>query len=91
MKIGVPPNRINSLMNKFMRESVNSTIKFLYPKLYQIDNLESDQSDIIKGQKLKSEQILKNIGMINTNGMITMPYMFCLSFDDINSDSKLKL
>jgi hypothetical protein len=35
-------------MNKFMHEPVYSTIKYLYPKLYRIDDIQLDQSNKYK-------------------------------------------
>lgn len=43
-KAGLPINVIIDLMNKLMREPVYLTIKYLYPKFYRIDDIESDQA-----------------------------------------------
>jgi len=95
IKNGISSNRIKNLMDILSRQPVYHTIKYIYPRLYRIDNLESDQYDLIKDQKLKENQILKNIGHTSTISnfqqlkLITKPYMFALSYDDIYFESKI--
>ena len=77
------PDMINQLiyiMNKLLREPIYSTMKFLYPKFYRIDNIESVQ---IVNNNIKIE----NIGLINDKyNIVQKPLLLRLSKDVIDFD-----
>jgi len=35
-------------MNRFLRDPIYITLKYLYPKMYRIDNIQNDQLNIYK-------------------------------------------
>ena len=75
-------NNILYLTYKLLREPVYSTIKFLYPKFYRIDDIEKVQYDINK-----EELRVDDIGLINKNiNMIQKPLLLRLSKDIIDFD-----
>jgi hypothetical protein len=77
------PDMINQLiyiMNKLLREPIYSTMKFLYPKFYRIDNIESVQTG---NNNIKIE----NIGLINDKyNIVQKPLLLRLSKDVIDFD-----
>ena len=75
-------NHIISITNKLMREPVSSTIKYLYPKLYRIDDIEKGQYD------LNNDEIkIYDIGFINEKyNIIQKPLLLRLSKDVIDFD-----
>jgi hypothetical protein len=81
----IDPNKINQILyltHKFLREPIFSTIKFLYPKFYRIDDIEKDQYDINK-EELK----VYDIGLINKEiNAIQKPLLLRLSKDIIDFD-----
>ena len=78
-------NKINQILYisyKLLREPIFSTIKFLYPKFYRIDDIEKDQYDINK-EELK----VYDIGLINKEiNAIQKPLLLRLSKDIIDFD-----
>ena len=75
-------NQIIYIMNKLLREPIYSTTKFLYPKFYRIDNIESEQ--INSNNTIKIE----NIGLTNEKyNIIQKPLLLRLSKDVIDFDS----
>jgi protein transport protein SEC24 len=82
-KINIPANIIIDLMNRLMHESLQNTMKFLYPKLYRVDDIQQDQS--VKFKDIDHDYLLKDIGMQNEKlGIITKPYILPLSLDHID-------
>jgi len=81
----IDPNKINQILylsHKLLREPIFSTIKFLYPKFYRIDDIEKDQYDINK-EELK----VYDIGLINKEiNAIQKPLLLRLSKDIIDFD-----
>ena len=74
-------NQIIYLMNKLLREPVYSTMKFLYPKFYRIDNIEKEQTNINNTIKIE------NIGLLNEKyNIIQKPLLLRLSKDVIDFD-----
>ena len=74
-------NQIIYIMNKLLREPVYSTIKYLYPKFYRIDNILNVQ--INSRYSIKIE----NIGLINEKyNIIQKPILLRLSKDTIDFD-----
>ena len=68
-------------MNKLLREPIYSTMKFLYPKFYRIDNIKGEQTNINNTIKLE------NIGLINEKyNIIQKPLLLRLSKDVIDFD-----
>ena len=68
-------------MNKLLREPIYSTMKFLYPKFYRIDNIKGEQTNINNTIKLE------NIGLINEKyNIIQKPLLLRLSRDVIEFD-----
>ena len=75
-------NHIISITNKLMREPVSSTIKYLYPKLYRIDDIEKGQYDT-NNDEIK----IYDIGFINEKyNIIQKPLLLRLSKDVIDFD-----
>jgi len=76
-------NQILYLANKLLREPINRTIKFLYPKFYRIDNIKKGQYDINN-----EENRIYNIGLLNEKyNIINKPLLLRLSKDEIDFDS----
>ena len=79
-------NKINQILyiaNKLLREPINRTIKFLYPKFYRIDNIKKGQYDINN-----EENRIYNIGLLNEKyNIINKPLLLRLSKDEIDFDS----
>ena len=74
-------NQILYIMNKLLREPIYSTMKFLYPKFYRIDNIKGEQTNINNSIKLE------NIGLINEKyNIIQKPLLLRLSRDVIDFD-----
>ena len=74
-------NQIIYITNKLLREPIYSTTKFLYPKFYRIDNIESEQISTNKSIKIE------NIGLINDKyNIIQKPLLLRLSKDIIDFD-----
>ena len=74
-------NYIIYLINKFLREPIYSTMKFLYPKFYRIDDIEYQQVDNAK------KITINNIGVINDKyNIIQKPILLRLSKDVIDFD-----
>ena len=74
-------NQIIYIMNKLLRDPIYSTTKFLYPKLYRIDNIENEQINENKSIKIE------NIGLINEKyNIIQKPLLLRLSKDVIDFD-----
>lgn len=48
-KSGLTINSIFDLLNKLLREPVYASIRYLYPKLYRIDDIQQDQSYKFRG------------------------------------------
>ena len=68
------------IMNKLLRDPIYSTTKFLYPKLYRIDDIE-------RGQKINNSIRIDNIGLINQKyNIIQKPILLRLSKDVIDFD-----
>ena len=78
------PEMINQtiyIMNKLLREPIYSTIKYLYPKFYRIDDIQKVQ--INSKYSIKIE----NIGLINEKyNIIQKPILLRLSKDTIDFD-----
>jgi hypothetical protein len=71
-------------MNKMLREPHYHTIRYLYPRLYRIDNLKYNQPEILEKYDLKDEQIITNMGYTSeTLGITIKPYMLWLTYDEI--------
>ena len=67
-------NQIIYIMNKLLREPIYSTMKFLYPKFYRIDNIDGEQTNINNTIKIN------NIGLINEKyNIIQKPLLLRLS------------
>ena len=79
-------NKINQILyiaNKLLREPINRTIKFLYPKFYRIDNIKKGQYDINN-----EENRIYNIGLLNEKyNIINKPLLLRLSKYEIDFDS----
>ena len=74
-------NQIIYIMNKLLREPIYSTMKFLYPKFYRIDNIETIQTNINNSIKIE------NIGLLNEKyNIIQKPLLLRLSKDIIDFD-----
>ena len=74
-------NQIIYITNKLLREPIYSTTKFLYPKFYRIDNIETEQINPNKSIKIE------NIGLINEKyNIIQKPLLLRLSKDVIDFD-----
>ena len=74
-------NQIIYITNKLLREPIYSTTKFLYPKFYRIDNIETEQINPSKSIKIE------NIGLINEKyNIIQKPLLLRLSKDVIDFD-----
>jgi len=74
-------NQIIYIMNKLLREPLYSTMKFLYPKFYRIDNIDGEQTNINNTIKIE------NIGLINEKyNIIQKPLLLRLSKDVIDFD-----
>ena len=74
-------NQIIYIMNKLLREPLYSTMKFLYPKFYRIDNIDGEQTNINNSIKIN------NIGLINEKyNIIQKPLLLRLSKDVIDFD-----
>ena len=74
-------NYILYLINKLLREPIYSSMKYLYPKFYRIDNIEGPQFNINKTVKID------NIGLINEKyNIIQKPILLRLSKDIIDFD-----
>lgn len=72
------------LFIKILRETIGATIKFLYPRLYRIDDIQSDQ---IHKFQVENSEIIENVGFMNDKyNMIQKPYMLPLSKDSIDFD-----
>ena len=72
----ISSNQIIYLMSKFMRDPLYSTIKFLYPKFYRIDDIVTYNVDPIH-----------NVGLLNEKyGIIQKPNLLALSKDHIDFD-----
>lgn len=72
-------------MNKFLRDPISITLKYLYPKLFRIDNILEDQ---INYYKQSPDNIISNIGEFNeTLGIYNKPHLLALSLDHIDFDS----
>ena len=76
-------NQILYIANKLLREPINRTIKFLYPKFYRIDNIKKGQYDINN-----EENRIYNIGLLNEKyNIINKPLLLRLSKDEIDFDA----
>ena len=74
-------NYILYIINKLLREPIYSSMKFLYPKFYRIDNIEGPQVNNNKSIKIE------NIGLINEKyNIIQKPLLLRLSKDVIDFD-----
>ena len=74
-------NQIIYIMNKLLREPIYSTMKYLYPKFYRIDNIEKEQVNTTNSIKID------NIGLINEKyNIIQKPLLLRLSKDVIDFD-----
>ena len=74
-------NQIIYIMNKLLRDPIYSTTKFLYPKLYRIDNIENEQINA------KNSIKIENIGLINEKyNIFQKPLLLRLSKDVIDFD-----
>lgn len=47
----LPMNLIINIVNKFLRDPIHITLKYLYPKFYRIDNILTDQMSIYKKEE----------------------------------------
>ena len=75
-------NQILYIINKFLREPIFRTIKFIYPKFYRIDDIEKGQYDINN-----EERKINNIGLlIEQFNIIRKPLLLRLSKDLIDFD-----
>ncbi len=69
------------IINKLLREPIYSSMKFLYPKFYRIDDIEGQQVNNNKSIKID------NIGLINEKyNIIQKPILLRLSKDIIDFD-----
>ena len=74
-------NYIIYIINKLLREPIYSSMKFLYPKFYRIDDIEGQQVNNNKSIKID------NIGLINEKyNIIQKPILLRLSKDIIDFD-----
>ena len=73
-------NQIIYIMNKLLREPIYSSMKFLYPKFYRIDNIEGEQ--INQNNTIK----INNIGKMNDMSIVQKPLLLRLSKDVIDFD-----
>ena len=74
-------NYILYIINKLLREPIYSSMKFLYPKFYRIDDIEGPQVNNNKSIKIE------NIGLINEKyNIIQKPLLLRLSKDVIDFD-----
>ena len=74
-------NYILYIINKLLREPIYSSMKFLYPKFYRIDDIEGPQVNNNKSIKIE------NIGLINEKyNIIQKPLLLRLSIDVIDFD-----
>ena len=74
-------NQIIYVMNKLLREPLYSSMKFLYPKFYRIDNIDKMQTNINNSIKID------NIGLLNEKyNIIQKPLLLRLSKDVIDFD-----
>ena len=74
-------NYILYIINKLLREPIYSSMKFLYPKFYRIDDIEGQQVNNNKSIKID------NIGLINEKyNIIQKPILLRLSKDIIDFD-----
>ena len=74
-------NYILYIINKLLREPIYSSMKFLYPKFYRIDDIEGQQINQNKSIKIE------NIGLINEKyNIIQKPILLRLSKDVIDLD-----
>ena len=72
-------NYILYIINKLLREPIYSSMKFLYPKFYRIDDIEDPQVNNNKSIKIE------NIGLINEKyNIIQKPLLLRLSKDVID-------
>ena len=75
-------NDIYYISNKFLREPIFLTIKFLYPKFYRIDDIENGQYDINDEESKEY-----GIGLLNKKyNIIRKPLLLRLSKDIIDFD-----
>ena len=74
-------NYILYIINKLLREPIYSSMKFLYPKFYRIDDIEGQQVNHNKTVRID------NIGLINEKyNIIQKPILLRLSKDIIDFD-----
>ena len=74
-------NYILYIINKLLREPIYSSMKFLYPKFYRIDDIEGPQVNNSKSIKIE------NIGLVNEKyNIIQKPLLLRLSIDVIDFD-----
>ena len=74
-------NQIIYIMNKLLREPIYSTMKFLYPKFYRIDDIQKEQ--VYPKFSIK----IDNIGLIDEKyNIIQKPILLRLSKDIIDFD-----
>ena len=74
-------NYILYIINKLLREPIYSSMKFLYPKFYRIDDIEGPQMNNSKSIKIE------NIGLVNEKyNIIQKPLLLRLSIDVIDFD-----
>jgi hypothetical protein len=68
-----------------MHEPIYSTIKYLYPKFYRIDDIQQDQSHKFKPT---DDHVVNNVGYDSEDilGYITKPVILPLSLDNIDFD-----
>jgi hypothetical protein len=70
-------------MNKFMREPIYLSIKYLYPKFYRIDDIQSDQTGKVK--ETDQDYVVTDVGQYNEKfNIITKPYIIPLSLDHVD-------
>jgi len=75
-------NHIIYIMNKLLREPIYSTMKYLYPKFYKIDDIENPQFNLNNTVKIE------DIGLTNEKyNIIQKPLLLRLSKDVIDFDS----
>lgn len=74
------------LYQKLMATSVEKFIKFFYPRLYRIDDIQNDQKYVVS-KGTDPSLIAQNMGYENSLGIIQKPYMLRLSKDCIDFDS----
>ena len=74
-------NYILYIINKLLNEPIYSSMKFLYPKFYRIDDIEGPQVNNNKSIKIE------NIGLVNEKyNIIQKPLLLRLSKDVIDFD-----